>query len=107
MEFIVHGYTDSLLVLSGNRYFALLFQLQEYKSKMQESNADLQRQLQASKKVNLLYFKVPKFLDARNYCCNLPKIQTKTPKDKEFHQKGAIGISNSEDPDLTAPLGSV
>ena len=26
---------------------------------------------------------------------------------KEFHQKGANGITNSEDPDQTAPLGAV
>ena len=25
------------------------------------------------------YHKVPKFSDARNLCCNLPKIQTKKP----------------------------
>lgn len=31
-------------------------QLQEYKSKMQESNADLQRQLQAAKKVTIMIY---------------------------------------------------
>ena len=30
------------------------------------------------------YCKVPKFSDARNLCCNLPKIQTKRPKLKVF-----------------------
>ena len=54
-----------------------------------------------------IYCKVPKFWDARNLCCNLPKIQTKRPNPKGyiFCQNGAIGIANSEDPDQTAPLG--
>ena len=30
------------------------------------------------------YRKVPKFSDARNLCCNLPKIQTKRPNLKVF-----------------------
>ena len=31
--------------------------------------------------INVCYYrKVPKFSDARNLCCNLPKIQTKRPK---------------------------
>ena len=45
------------------------------------------------------YHKVPKFLDARKHCCNLPKIQRQMPNLREFHQKGANGIANSEDPD--------
>ena len=49
--------------------------------------------------------KVPKFLDARKLCCNLPKIQTKRPNLRVFHQKDANGIANSEDPDQTASLG--
>ena len=53
------------------------------------------------------YRKVPKFWDARNLCCYLPKIQTKMPHLREFHQKGANGIANSEDPDQTAPLGAI
>ena len=53
------------------------------------------------------YHKIPKFSDARKHCCNLPIIQTKTPNLREFHQKGANGIANSEDPDQTAPLGAV
>ena len=61
------------------------------------------------------YLKVPKFWDARNLCCYLTKIQTKTPTKiqtktpnlREFHQKGANGIANSEDLDQTAPLGAV
>ena len=53
------------------------------------------------------YRKVPKFSDARKLCCKLPKIQEKRPKFWVFHQKDAIGITNSEDPDQTAPLGAV
>ena len=54
-----------------------------------------------------IYRKVPKFWEARNLCCSLPKIQTKTPNPKVFCQKHANGIANSEDPDQTAPLGAV
>ena len=50
---------------------------------------------------------VPKFSDARKFCCYLPKIQTKRPNLRVFHQKDANGIVNSEDPDQTAPLGAV
>ena len=53
------------------------------------------------------YCKVPKFLDSRKVCCNLPKIQTKRPNLRVFRQKGANRIANSEDPDQTAPLGAV
>ena len=56
---------------------------------------------------NSAYRKVPKYSYARKHCCNLPEIQTKTPNLREFHQKGANGIENSEDPDQTAPLGAV
>ena len=55
----------------------------------------------------MYYRKVPKFSDTRKYCCNLPKIRTKTPDNREFHKKGANEIANSEDPDQTAPLGAV
>ena len=48
---------------------------------------------------SLNYRKVPKFPDARKLRCNLPKIQTKRPNLRVFHQKGANGIANSEDPD--------
>ena len=36
-----------------------------------------------------IYFKVPKFLDARKICCNLslPKFQTKRPNLRSFRQK--------------------
>ena len=50
------------------------------------------------------YRKVPKFSDTRNFCCNLPKIQTKRQNLRVFCQKDANGIANSEDPDQTAPL---
>ena len=53
------------------------------------------------------YRKVPKFSDARKICCNVPKIQTKSPNLRVFCQKDANGIANSEDPDQTAPLGAV
>ena len=47
------------------------------------------------------YRKVPKF--ARKLSCNLPKIQTKRPNLRVFQQKDSNGITNSEDPDQTAP----
>ena len=50
------------------------------------------------------YLKVIKFLDAREFCCNLPLIQTKRPNLRVLCQKDANGIANSEDPD---PLGAV
>ena len=55
-----------------------------------------------------VYCKVPKFLDARKCCCNLPKIQEKRPNPiRIFRQKDADGLANSADPDQTAPLGAV
>ena len=51
--------------------------------------------------------KVPKFTDIRKLCCNLPKIKTKSPDLRVFHQTDANGIAKSEDPDQTAPLGAV
>ena len=53
------------------------------------------------------YCKVSKFLVTSNFCCNLPKIQTKRQNLRVFGQKDANGIANSEDPDQTAPLGAV
>ena len=53
------------------------------------------------------YRKVPKFSDTTKLCCNLPKIQTKSPNLRVFSQEDANGIANSEDPDQTAPLGAV
>ena len=55
----------------------------------------------------LKYRKVPKFSDTRNFCRNLPKIETKRLNLRVFRQKDANGIANSEDPDQTAPLGAV
>ena len=49
------------------------------------------------------YRKFPKFSDARNLCCNLPKIQTKGQILWVFCQNCAYGTANSEDPDQTAP----
>ena len=49
------------------------------------------------------YRKVPKFLDTRKHCCNLPKVQTKRPNLRVFGQKDANRKGNSEDPDQTAP----
>ena len=54
-----------------------------------------------------IYRKVPKFLDARKLCWNLPKIETKMPNLRIFLPKSAIGIANSVDPDQTAPRGAV
>ena len=59
------------------------------------------------KDTSQLYRKVPKFWDAKNLCCYLPKIQTKMPNPRVFCQKEANGIANSKDPDQTAPLGAV
>ena len=53
----------------------------------------------------LKYVTGPKFLDARKFCCNLPKIQTKSPNLGIFRQKDANGIANSED--LDHDLGAV
>ena len=54
-----------------------------------------------------IYRKVPKFLDPRKLCCNLPKTRTKRPNLRVFRQKDAKGIANSEDPDQTAPQRAV
>ena len=48
------------------------------------------------------YRKGPKFWDATNLCCYLPKIQTKKPNLTAFCQNDANGLANSEDPDQTA-----
>ena len=57
--------------------------------------------------VNILYGNVPKFSDTRKLCCNLPKIQEKRLNLGVFCQKDANRITNSGDPDQTAPLGAV
>ena len=54
--------------------------------------------------LNVEYHKVSKFSDTRNFCCNLPKIQTQRQNFRIFSQKDTNGIANSEDPDQTAPL---
>ena len=56
---------------------------------------------------NREYRKVPKYLDARKFCCNLPKNQEKRPNLSVFRQKEANGIANSEEPNQTAPLEAV
>ena len=45
------------------------------------------------------YRKVPKYLDTRKICCNLPKIQTKRQNLLIFRLKDSNGIANSEYPD--------
>ena len=55
----------------------------------------------------VIYRTVPKILDARKFCCNVPKIQTKRPNLRVFRQKDANGIANNEDLDQTAALGAV
>ena len=55
----------------------------------------------------MVYRKVPKFSDARKHCYNLPNIQTKSPNLRVFCNKDTNGITNSEDPDQTAPIGAV
>ena len=45
------------------------------------------------------YRKVSKISDARNLCCNLPKIKKKRPNLRVFSQNDANGMANSEDQD--------
>ena len=54
-----------------------------------------------------LYHKTPKISDTRKLSCNIPKIQLKGSNLRVFLQKDANGIANSEDPDQTAPIGTV
>ena len=51
----------------------------------------------------VIYRKVPKFLDERNFAV----IHVKFKEAKPEGQKHANGITSSEDPDQTAPLGAV
>ena len=53
------------------------------------------------------YRKVPKFWEARNLCCNLPKIQTNWPNLKGICQNGANGIANVKTLITAPPLGAV
>ena len=61
-----------------------------------EENMDL-KEVKQGRYCNESYRKTPKFSDARQHCCNLPKIQTKMPNLWEFHQKGSNGIALSEE----------
>ena len=72
-----------------------------------DASCQVSRVLEKFLKFFLPYRKVSKFSDAGKICCNLPKIQTKSPNLQVFCQKDANGIANSEDPDQTAPLGAV
>ena len=47
------------------------------------------------------------FLMTENFAEIYLKIQTLKPNLRVFHQKDASGITNSVDPDQTAPLGTV
>ena len=77
-------------------------------SEEQERTTDLHGQIQLKRagKHSVCGVITVKILnwDARNLCCNPPKIQTKRLNLREFYQNGANGIVNSEDPDQTAPL---
>ena len=53
------------------------------------------------------YRKVPKFSDARKFCCNLSKVQIKRSFDRKYCAQSADGMTNSVDPDQTAPRGAV
>ena len=53
------------------------------------------------------YSKVPKCSDDRKFCCNQPKIQTKGPNHTKLQLKDTKRMTNSEDPDQTAPVGAV
>ena len=69
-------------------------------------NQAKKEQVQSIAKICDFTIHTVKFWDTR-YCCNQPKIQTKTPNLRVFCQNGSNGIANSEDPDQTAPLGVV
>ena len=47
--------------------------------------------------------KFPRFWDARNFGCYLPKFQTKRQSIRVFCQNDENVTENSEDPDQTAP----
>ena len=53
-----------------------------------------------------LYRKVPKFSDARIFCCNLPlKFKQRGQTLGSLCQNDVNGLANSEYPDQTSPLG--
>ena len=52
---------------------------------IRESLEAILKNLREVNRANMVkYRKVPKFWDARNLCCNLPKIQTKMPNHKGY-----------------------
>ena len=54
-----------------------------------------------------IYRKVPKFSDTGKFCCNHPKTGKKRFYHRVMDPKDVDRITNSEDPDQTAPLGAV
>ena len=52
---------------------------------------------------DLIYLKVPKFLDARKLCCNQFKIQIKRSNYRVICPIESYGIANSADPDQKEP----
>ena len=60
-------------------------------------------QLVIKPQVLVLYRKVPKFSDARNFAVIHLKFKQRQNL-KVFCKKYASGIANTEDPDQTAPL---
>ena len=53
------------------------------------------------------YRKSPKFSDTQNVLCDQAKIQTKWSFHREMCPKSGVRMTNSADPDQTAPLGAV
>ena len=53
------------------------------------------------------YRKNPKFSDARKFCCNVSKVQILRSFHRKYFVQSADGMTNSVDPDQTAPLGAV
>ena len=47
------------------------------------------------------YRKIPKFSDARKFCCNPSKVQIKRSFDRNYCEQSADGKTNSVDPDQT------
>ena len=54
-----------------------------------------------------MYCKNPKNSDTPKICCNYPEILTRLLYDRVMHPKDADRMTNSVDPDQTAPLGAV
>ena len=53
------------------------------------------------------YCKVPKFSDTRKLCCNQIEIQIIWPNHRVMCPKNGNDMTNSADPDQTAPVGAV